>query len=190
MILIAFGTRPEIIKLFPVIRELRDRHIPHMTLFSGQQIDLYEDVRDLIPAPDYSFTKFFMGAKQNTLGGSYSKICEAAENLFANARFDMVMVQGDTTTAWALAQMAFYNRIPVAHVEAGLRTHDIMNPYPEEANRSLIARIAHINFAPTKQAALNLEQEGAKNIHLVGNTIVDAVNHLRAKNGLDAHIVQ
>ncbi|MCG6533234.1 MAG: UDP-N-acetylglucosamine 2-epimerase (non-hydrolyzing) [Syntrophales bacterium LBB04] len=182
MILVAFGTRPEIIKLFPVIRELKKRQIPHMTLFSGQQIDLYEDVRDLVPAPDYSFTDLFMGAKKNnTLGQSYNKICEAAENLFNTTRFDMVMVQGDTTTAWALAQSAFYNNIPVAHVEAGLRTHDIMNPFPEEANRSLIARIAQLNFAPTKQAALNLEREGAKNIHVVGNTIVDAVNHFKQK---------
>jgi UDP-N-acetylglucosamine 2-epimerase (non-hydrolysing) len=153
-----------------------------MTLFSGQQTDLYEDVKDLIPTPDFNFTAYFSGAeKNNTLGQSYGKICEAAESLFNNTRFDMVMVQGDTTTAWALAQMAFYNNIPVAHVEAGLRTYDIMNPYPEESNRSLIARIAHINFAPTKQSVFNLEREGAKNIHLVGNTIVDAVNHFKQK---------
>lgn len=185
MILVAFGTRPEIIKLFPVIRELGHRDIPHLTLFSGQQIDLYEDVKDLVPTPDYSFTEFFMGAKKNnTLGKSYNKICEAAERLFMDTRFDMVIVQGDTTTAWALAQMAFYNNIPVAHVEAGLRTHDLMNPYPEESNRSFIARIAYINFAPTRQAVINLEQEGARNIHLVGNTIVDAVNHFKQKMAL------
>lgn len=182
MILVAFGTRPEIIKLFPVIYELEHRHIPHLTLFSGQQTDLYEDVRDLVPTPDFNFAEFFMGAeKNNTLGQSFGKICEAAERLFQKTRFDMVMVQGDTTTAWALAQMAFYNNIPVAHVEAGLRTHDLWNPYPEESNRSLIARVAHINFAPTRQAVLNLEREGAQNIYLVGNTIVDAVNHFKQK---------
>jgi UDP-N-acetylglucosamine 2-epimerase (non-hydrolysing) len=96
----------------------------------------------------------------------------------------MVLVQGDTTTAWALAQMAFYNNIRVGHVEAGLRTFDPANPYPEESNRSLIARVAHLNFAPTQRAALNLTREGARNIHLVGNTIVDAVNYFKQKMNL------
>lgn len=185
MILIAFGTRPEIIKLFPVIHELQNRRTPHMTLFSGQQTDLYEDVKDLVPAPDFSFADFFMGAeKNNTLGQSYMKICKAAEKLFKDIRFEMVIVQGDTTTAWAIAQMAFYNNVQVAHVEAGLRTFDLRNPYPEESNRSLISRVAHINFAPTRQAVLNLAREGAKNIYLVGNTIVDAVNYFKQKIAL------
>jgi len=180
MILIAFGTRPEIIKLFPVVHALQRRGIAHRTLFTGQQTDLYEDVKALVPPPDFSFAEAFAGAqKHNSLGGSYVKICEAAEALYARERFDTVVVQGDTTTAWALAQMAFYNGVRIAHVEAGLRTFDLMNPYPEELNRTLISQIADYNFAPTRQAAETLEKSGARNIRLVGNTIVDAVDHFK-----------
>jgi UDP-N-acetylglucosamine 2-epimerase (non-hydrolysing) len=178
MILVAFGTRPEIIKLFPIINELTAQNLPFTTLFSGQQLDLYEDVRELIPAPDFSFADMFAGnAKHNSLGESFIKISEASERFFSKHHFDLAIVQGDTTTAWALAQMAFYNGIKVAHIEAGLRTFDLVNPYPEELNRTLITQVADINFAPTKQAYDNLVKCGAKNVHLVGNTIVDAVNY-------------
>lgn len=187
MILIAFGTRPEIIKLFPVVHALQQRGIPHRTLFTGQQTDLYEDVKDLVPPPDFSFADAFAGGqKHNTLGGSFVKICQAAEALYARQRFDTVVVQGDTTTAWALAQMAFYNNVRIAHVEAGLRTFDLLNPYPEELNRTLISQIADYNFAPTRQAFETLGKSGARNIHLVGNTIVDAVDYFRKTMGLTA----
>ena len=182
MILIAFGTRPEIIKLFPVINALNEQGLQFRTVFTGQQMDLYEDVKELVPVPDFTFADAFSGEqKHNTLGESFTKICKSAEKLFKNNLFDIVVVQGDTTTAYALAQMAFYNGIKVAHVEAGLRTFDLANPYPEELNRVLISRLAYIHFAPTKQAFLNLQQEGAVNVHLVGNTIVDAVNVFKAK---------
>jgi UDP-N-acetylglucosamine 2-epimerase (non-hydrolysing) len=185
MILVTYGTRPEIIKLFPVVQALRKRGLPHRTLFTGQQTDLYEDVKDLVPPPDFTFAGLFSGKrKHNTLGGSYAKICQAAELLYARDRFDVVVVQGDTTTAWALAQMAFYNNVRIAHVEAGLRTFDLMSPYPEELNRTLISQIADYNFAPTRQAVENLSRSGAKNVHLVGNTIVDAVDHFRQTLGL------
>jgi UDP-N-acetylglucosamine 2-epimerase (non-hydrolysing) len=185
MILIAFGTRPEIIKLFPVVNTLKKRGIPHKTLFTGQQTDLYEDVKELVHPPDFSFADYFYGGqKHNTLGGSYVKICQAAETLYAQHPFDVVVVQGDTTTAWALAQMAFYNGVRIAHVEAGLRTFDLMNPYPEELNRTLITQIADFNFAPTRQAFETLGKSGARNIHLVGNTIVDAVDYFKKTLGL------
>ncbi|HET6460257.1 MAG TPA: UDP-N-acetylglucosamine 2-epimerase (non-hydrolyzing) [Syntrophales bacterium] len=184
MILVAFGTRPEIIKLFPVIDQLNALTLPFKTLFSGQQPDLYEDVKSLISTPDFSFANFFAGdAKHNTLGESFAKISKASEEFFRQNRFDTVIVQGDTTTAWALAQMAFYSSIKVAHVEAGLRTFDLENPYPEELNRTLITQVAYFNFAPTKRAYDNLLRCDAKNVHLVGNTIVDAVNHF--KNNLN-----
>lgn len=180
MILVAYGTRPEIIKLFPVIRELKKRRVAHRTLFTGQQTDLYEDVKDLVPPPDASFAGSFSGKeKHNTLGESFIKICRASERLFSSNRFDAVVVQGDTTTAWALSQMAFYNGVKVAHVEAGLRTFDPGNPYPEEMNRTLIGNIAEWNFAPTKRACDNLAASGARNVHNVGNTIVDAVKTIR-----------
>jgi len=182
MILVAFGTRPEIIKLFPVIEALKARKLAFRTLFTGQQMDLYEDVKALVPIPDFTFASAFTGDKKhNTLGGSFIKICMAAEELFLNHAFDIVVVQGDTTTACALAQMAFYNGVKVAHVEAGLRTFDLSNPFPEELNRTLIGRLAHVHFAPTRQAADNLVREGAVHVHLVGNTVVDAVNFFKAK---------
>jgi UDP-N-acetylglucosamine 2-epimerase (non-hydrolysing) len=180
MILVAYGTRPEIIKLFPVVRELQRTETPFKTLFTGQQTDLYADVKDLLPAPDFSFAQHFSGAdKHNTLAKSFIKICSAAEELFASHRFDTVVVQGDTTTAWALTQIGFYNKIHVAHVEAGLRTFDLDNPFPEEANRVLIGQLAAVSFAPTLGAQQNLERSGARNIHLVGNTVVDAVEIIR-----------
>jgi UDP-N-acetylglucosamine 2-epimerase (non-hydrolysing) len=182
MILVAFGTRPEIIKLFPVIHELRAQDLPFQTLFSGQQLDLYQDVKVLVPLPDFSFADSFSGnEKHNSLGMSFIKISEAAERLFSDQNFDMVIVQGDTTTAWALAQMAFYNGVKVAHIEAGLRTFDLQNPYPEELNRTLITQLAYLNFAPTQQAVANLKQCGAQNVFLSGNTIVDAVNYFIPK---------
>ena len=185
MILVAYGTRPEIIKLFPIINELKAQRLSFKTLFTGQQMDLYEDVQDLVPRPYFSFSESFSGEnKHNTLGMSFAKICEAAERLFNEHRFDIIIVQGDTTTAWALAQMAFYNGINIAHVEAGLRTFDLENPYPEELNRTLITQVAYLNFAPTKQAYDNLINSGAKNVHLVGNTIVDAVNYFKTSLGL------
>ena len=178
MILVAFGTRPEIIKLFPIIHELKAQGLPFKTLFSGQHLDLYQDVKDLLPLPDFSFADSFSGdEKHGSLGDSYVKICAAAERLFSERHFERVVVQGDTTTAWALAQMAFYREVKVAHIEAGLRTFDLQNPYPEELNRTLISQLADLNFAPTRQAAANLERCGAKNVILSGNTIVDAVNY-------------
>lgn len=180
MILVAYGTRPEIIKLFPVVRELKRTGTPFKTLFTGQQTDLYADVKDLVPAPDFSFAQHFSGAdKHNTLAKSFIKICSAAEELFATHKFGTIIVQGDTTTAWALAQIGFYNKIRVAHVEAGLRTYDLDNPFPEEANRVLIGQLAAINFAPTRGSQQNLERSGARNIHMVGNTVVDAVEIIR-----------
>jgi len=180
MILVAYGTRPEIIKLFPVIRELQRKKIPFQTLFTGQQTDLYADVKDLLPSPDYSFAHYFSGAdKHNTLAKGFIKICSAAEELFASHKFGTVVVQGDTTTAWALTQIGFYNKSRIAHVEAGLRTFDLVNPFPEEANRVLISQLAAINFAPTRGAQQNLERSGARNIYMVGNTVVDAVEIIR-----------
>ncbi len=182
MILIAYGTRPEIIKLFPVIHALKRRKVRCTTLFTGQQRDLYEDVKNLVPEPSLSFADSFSGrGKNNTLGTSFIKICRAAEELFSKRSFSIVLVQGDTTTSWALAQMAFYNHIPVAHVEAGLRTFDLQNPFPEELNRTLISQAAAIHFAPTSEAAGNLEKAGMKNVHLTGNTIVDAVIYFRKR---------
>ncbi len=177
MILVAYGTRPEIIKLFPVIQELKRQAVPFKTLFTGQHIDLFEDVRSLVPVPDYKF-QLSTSEKQITLGQSFIKICQEAETLLSKNKFEIVLVQGDTTTAWAISQMAFYSGVKVGHVEAGLRTYDLENPFPEELTRSLISQLAFLNFAPTALAYDNLKRIGAINIYQTGNTIVDAVNFL------------
>lgn len=133
MILVAYGTRPEIIKLFPLVQELKRQSIPFMTLFTGQHLDLYEDVKNLMPVPDYSCGGSFLSGK--SLGESFCSICGSVERIISENRFRLVVIQGDTTTACAIATVAFYNRVWVAHVEAGLRTDDISAPFPEEANR-------------------------------------------------------
>jgi len=185
MILVAYGTRPEVIKLFPVIMELKRQGLPFQTLFSGQHTDLYEDVKDLVPEPDHSFARTFAGPKKhNTLANTFLKIAGDAEKLFSANHFSTLIVQGDTTTALALAHMAYYNKIRIAHVEAGLRTFDLNNPYPEEFNRTVISQIADFNFAPSAQSVMNLEKSGVNNIYQVGNTIIDAVLFMKRKLGL------
>jgi len=111
------------------------------------------------------------------LAKSFSQICVAVENIISKKDFEYIIIQGDTTTACAISKIAFYNQVKIAHVEAGLRTYDLANPFPEEANRRIISVTADINFAPTKYAFNNLKREGAKNIYLTGNTIVDALNY-------------
>lgn len=182
MIVVAYGTRPEIIKLFPVIEELKQTQTAFQTLFTGQHIDLFEDVKDLVPEPDFHFVLPEGHAnKPVTLGASFISICKQAEELFNSIKPRIVLVQGDTTTAWAIAQMAFYNGIKVGHIEAGLRTFDLENPFPEELNRTLISQLSYMNFAPTTLAQKNLFSGGARNIYLTGNTIVDAIHILMKK---------
>ena len=174
MILLAYGTRPEIIKLFPLVRELTRQQIPFKTLFTGQHLDLYHDVKDLMPKPDYKLSD--INDFPSSLSESFSRICNSVEKVISKGDFRLVIIQGDTTTACAIAKVAFYHQIMVAHVEAGLRTYDLANPFPEEANRRVISLLAGINFAPTKHAYQNLVKEGAKSLHLTGNTIVDALD--------------
>jgi len=182
MILIAFGTRPEIIKLFPVIREARKQRIAFKTVFTGQHLDLYKDVKDLVPEPDFVLDSHrVMPSKESSLGHSFTRICQDADKLFSKNKFTFVVVQGDTTTAWAIAQMAFFHKTRIAHVEAGLRTFDLHNPYPEEANRTLITELADLHFAPTQIAYSYLKKRGKQGVYFVGNTIVDAVKYFHDK---------
>lgn len=178
MILVAYGTRPEIIKLFPLVRELTRQKVPFQTLFAGQHLDLYRDVSDLMPAPDYTLDSSVCNVS-TSLAQSFGRICDAVGKVISAGKIGLIIVQGDTTTACAIAQVAFYNRVKVAHVEAGLRTYDLVNPFPEEANRRVISLLADINFAPTQHAYQNLKKEGARNIHLTGNTIVDALDYFK-----------
>ena len=170
-ILICYGTRPEIIKLYPVINILKEKKINHSTVFTGQHTDLFDDVKDLIPNPDY---KLSIMKKNQTLNDILCRISEGFINILDNLKPDIVIVQGDTSTVLTCALNAFYANIDIGHVEAGLRTFNLSSPYPEEGNRQLVSRIANYNWAPTKIAFNNLKKEGVKNIFLTGNTIVDA----------------
>ena len=174
-ILLCMGTRPEIIKMAPVYDALR-RHpgrIEPLVLHTGQHDTMASPLyRFFEMPPALTLTPRRRGASLAHLSASVlEQSAEAIERLSP----DIVLVQGDTTSALCGAQAAFYARIPVGHVEAGLRTY-AADPFPEEKNRELVARIAHWHFPPTEQARRNLESERVGGtIHLVGNTIVDAV---------------
>jgi len=183
MILVAYGTRPEIIKLFPLIRQLKRKGLPFKTLFTGQHLDLYEDVKDLIPYPDYNLNESYESS--TSLAESFCRICNLVEKVITKEKFKLIIIQGDTTTACAIAQIAFYHQIKIGHVEAGLRTYDLSNPYPEEANRRVISLLANYNFAPTKRAYQNLKKEGVQKVFLTGNTIVDALDSFKCEIEFD-----
>ena len=170
------GTRPEAIKLAPVILGLRHQAGQRVTvLHSGQHGELALDALSSFGlVPDASLN--VLDAHQ-TLGNLTAKCLKSFEEFLSTENPDYLLVQGDTTTALAGAMSAFYQRIPVGHVEAGLRTYDLSSPFPEEANRQMLARIAHDHFAPTPRAREQLLAEGVNStaIHLTGNTVVDAL---------------
>lgn len=172
---ITLGTRPEAIKLAPVIQQFR-----HCTAFqthvilTGQHREMVEQVMQLFQlSADRDLE--IMQAKQ-TLTDITSRSMRGLETIFQEIEPKLVIVQGDTTTAFAATLAAFYQQIPVGHVEAGLRTDDLFNPYPEEANRRLISQLAQLNFAPTPLAVKNLERSKiVGKIYHTGNTVIDAL---------------
>lgn len=181
MLLLCYGTRPELIKLFPLMNEFKKQSIHFKTLFTGQHKHLIKDYEDLIEPPSYTFDIFKAG---QSLDEIYSKILVQCHKLFSNKNtttIKCVIVQGDTTSGTAIAHSAFHHKIPVAHIEAGLRTGRKYSPFPEEINRSIISRLATFHFAPTKEAYSNLIKENInkESIFLVGNTIADAVTHFQ-----------
>ncbi len=172
---IVLGTRPEAIKLAPVINLLRqDPDFATSLILTGQHREMVAQVMDLFEiTPDLDLE--IMQTKQS-LTQITCKSLAGLEDLFSQLKPDLVLVQGDTTTAFAAALGAFYQQIPIGHVEAGLRTDDLLNPFPEEANRRLISQIAQLHFAPTSQAAENLEKADVTGkIYLTGNTVIDAL---------------
>ena len=177
-VIICFGTRPEIIKLFPIINELKNRNINFKTVFTGQHTDLYEDVKDLIPNPDY---KLSIMTHNQSLNDIIIGITENFVKILKDENPDIIFVQGDTSTVLSCALNAFYENIEIGHVEAGLRSFNLKSPYPEEGNRQLVSRIANYNWAPTQIAFNNLKNEGISNIYLTGNTIVDACKSFNYK---------
>jgi UDP-N-acetylglucosamine 2-epimerase (non-hydrolysing) len=178
-VLFVFGTRPEAIKLCPVILYLRERMSelqPHVCV-TGQHRELLDQVLALFAVtPDYDLQAMSPG---QTLFGSTSRIVDRLETVFRD-RFDFVVVQGDTTTTLCGALAGFYARLPVGHVEAGLRTGNYEHPFPEEMNRVLASRLATLHFAATEWAADNLRREGIdpRSIQVTGNPVTDAITRV------------
>jgi len=178
-ILLIFGTRPEAIKLLPVIRSLRE-HAAGFHLKVCVTAQHREMLDQVLGAFDVCHELDLMLPGQ-TLFQSTSRILAGLEQVLAAERPGMVIVQGDTTTTFCGALAAFYLHIPVAHVEAGLRTGDLRQPFPEEMNRVLTSHLANLHFAATETAAQNLRREGVApcSIRVTGNTGIDAVLYVR-----------
>lgn len=179
-ILVIVGTRPEAIKLSPVVLELRSRpQFQAQVCATAQHRELLDQVLEVFGiAPHYDLN---LMRPDQTLAQSTARILAALEPVLEAARPDLVLVQGDTTTTLCGALAAFYQRIPVGHVEAGLRTWDSFQPFPEEINRVLTARLSSLHFAATQWAAANLATEGVPQgrIAVTGNPGIDAVLYVR-----------
>ncbi|MCX5725856.1 MAG: UDP-N-acetylglucosamine 2-epimerase (non-hydrolyzing) [Candidatus Saganbacteria bacterium] len=176
-IMVIFGTRPEAIKLAPVIKELSGlSDFFHIVIaVTGQHREMLDQVLSLFDIkPDYDLK--IMEESQG-LSQIMVKSLEGLEEIFIREKPDMVLVQGDTATTFASSLAAFYNRIPIAHVEAGLRTGKKDSPFPEEMNRKLTGALADLHFAPTDLALENLENENVdrSRIYVTGNTVIDAL---------------
>lgn len=182
-IMLVFGTRPEAIKMCPLVRELKTRQgIRTVVCVTGQHRQMLEQVLKIFHVvPDYDLS--IMKDKQ-TLFDITMSILERLKAVLEETKPDVVLVNGDTSTAFVTALACFYVRIPVGHVEAGLRTYNIYSPYPEEFNRQAIGIISKYNFAPTQQAAVHLIKEGKKtdNIYITGNTVIDAMRYTVTEN--------
>ncbi len=169
-----FGTRPEAIKMCPLVKEL-EKHsdIQSLVCLTGQHREMLQQVIDIFGiVPDYNLE--IMQPRQ-TLTSITTSVLEKMEVVLQQEKPDLVLVHGDTSTSFVAALAAFYQQIPVGHVEAGLRTHDKYSPYPEEMNRCLTGRIADWHFAPTESNRINLERENiTKNVFVTGNTVIDA----------------
>ncbi|MYN02325.1 UDP-N-acetylglucosamine 2-epimerase (non-hydrolyzing) [Pseudoduganella sp. DS3] len=174
-ILLCMGTRPEIIKMAPVYYALKQNGLEPLLLHTGQHEDMADPMyRFFNILPDFSLP---LERRSDALHHLSAMLLEKLGAAFESIKPGAVLVHGDTASAAMAALAAFYQRIPVGHVEAGLRSHNRYNPFPEEKNRELIARLADWHFAPTQNARQNLLRENIDDsrIHLVGNTIVDAV---------------
>lgn len=180
-LLIVFGTRPEALKCFPVARAALDHpgFLTHICV-TGQHRQLLDQVIELTRLPVHYDLDIMQPGQ--TLFDVTARVLTGMAEVIDKARPDIVMVQGDTTTAMAGALAAFYKRIPVAHLEAGLRSHNIHSPFPEELNRKIAGNIATWHFAPTTLARENLIAEGtpADNIFVTGNTVIDTLLHFSA----------
>ncbi len=175
-IMLVFGTRPEAIKMCPLVKELKRRKDMQITVcVTGQHREMLDSVLtafDVIPQYDLCVMK-----EKQTLFDLTTDILNDIQSVLEKEKPDIVLVHGDTTTAFAAALASYYMKIPVGHVEAGLRTYNNQSPYPEEFNRQAISAIASLHFAPTAAAKENLLREGrsCENVFVTGNTAIDAL---------------
>ena len=175
-IIVVFGTRPEAIKLFPVVHALRAApDVDTIVCVTGQHREILDQVLEfsgIVPDVDLNIMK-----PNQSLDELTARLLVELGRVFDSERPDRVVVQGDTATAMVAAIAAYYRKVPVAHVEAGLRSYDIHHPWPEEVNRKIIGTIADLHFAPTDISAQALLAENVKpeGVHMVGNTVIDAL---------------
>lgn len=187
VVAVVFGTRPEAIKLAPVIFELRKRaeEFDPLIVATSQHRQMLDQVMQVFGIQ--ADIDLDLMQPNQTLNGITRRVLEAMDEVLESSRPDCLLVQGDTTTAFAASLAAFYRKVPVAHVEAGLRSRDLMNPWPEEANRRLAGVVTGLHLAPTPLARQNLMDEcvSPDNVVVTGNTVVDSVEMLLEKNVLD-----
>ena len=190
-IMLVFGTRPEAIKMCPLVKELqkRDKDFRTIVCVTGQHREMLDQVLkifDVTPDIDLNIMKQGQDLTDVTV-----RILNGMRDVFKECRPDVVLVHGDTTTSTAAALAAFYAQIPVGHVEAGLRTHNIYSPWPEEMNRQITGRIATYNFSPTPLSEKNLQEEKAHgNIYVTGNTVIDALHMVVEKLENDSTLAE
>jgi UDP-N-acetylglucosamine 2-epimerase (non-hydrolysing) len=181
-IAVVFGTRPEAIKMAPIVKELERRNIQHVTIVTAQHREMLDQKLEVFGiAPHYDLD--IMQDNQDLFYVTMS-VLEKIKPVLLKERPDVVLVQGDTTTTFATSLAAYYLSIPVGHVEAGLRTWNKFNPNPEELNRQLTSRLTDYHFAPTEWAKNNLLKEGVRDesIYVTGNTVIDALLMIVDKN--------
>lgn len=181
-IMLVFGTRPEAIKIAPLVKEFRryPEKFETIVCVTGQHREMLDQVLRLFNIrPDYDLDIMKQG---QDLYDVTARVLTGMRSILQEAKPDIVLVHGDTTTSMAAALAAFYQQIPVGHVEAGLRTHNIYSPWPEEMNRQITGRIATWHFSPTALSRSNLMQEGVdeEKIRITGNTVIDALYHVVA----------
>lgn len=177
-----FGTRPEAIKMCPLVKELQSRkEIESIVCVTGQHREMLKQVLDIFNVvPKYNLD--IMRDKQS-LTTITTGVLEKIEDVLEKEKPDIVLVHGDTSTSFSAALASFYKQIPVGHVEAGLRTYNIYSPFPEEMNRKLISQIAEMHFAPTLRNESNLKNESiTKNVFVTGNTVMDAFKYTLKDN--------
>lgn len=190
-VMLVFGTRPEAIKMCPLVKEFQKHRDEFKTVVcvTGQHREMLDQVLTIFDVkPDYDLNIMKQG---QDLYDVTARVLTGMRDVFKTCRPDVLLVHGDTTTSTAAALAAFYQQIPVGHVEAGLRTHNIYSPWPEEMNRQITGRIAEYNFAPTPLSQKNLLEEKAQGkIYVTGNTVIDALHMVVEKLKDDADLAK